>query len=119
MVSRYATPLKIISTSISFGLNENIDTNMVKTTKELQIEFAPGCFDHFEGTQEELDALQAEILEMFKNKSAEEIHEMARPVTVESLEEMLESDDEEEREYAVRLINAIIGDDENSGRNLQ
>ena len=92
---------------------------MVKTPKEITVEFAPGAFDQFEGTQEELDALQAEILEMFKNKSAEEIGEMARPITIEDLEDMLESDDPEDREYAVRLINAIIGDDENSGRNLQ
>ena len=27
----------------------------------LKIEFAPGCFDNFEGTQEELDALIKEI----------------------------------------------------------
>ena len=31
---------------------------------ELKIEFAPGCFDNFTGTQEELDELIAEIKEM-------------------------------------------------------
>lgn len=31
-----------------------------KTTK-VQVEFAPGCFDNFEGSQEELDELVAEI----------------------------------------------------------
>jgi hypothetical protein len=31
--------------------------------KKLKIEFAPGCFDFFEGTQEELDALVATITE--------------------------------------------------------
>jgi hypothetical protein len=30
--------------------------------KEFKIEFAPGCFDDFEGTQEELDGLMAEIM---------------------------------------------------------
>lgn len=31
------------------------------TEKKMKIEFAPGCFDTFEGTQEELDQLIAEI----------------------------------------------------------
>lgn len=30
--------------------------------KEFKIEFAPGCFDDFEGTQEELDELMTEIM---------------------------------------------------------
>jgi len=34
-----------------------------KTTK-VQVEFAPGCFDNFEGSQEELDELVAEITRM-------------------------------------------------------
>jgi hypothetical protein len=34
---------------------------MTEDNKPLKIEFAPGCFDHFEGTQEELDELIAEI----------------------------------------------------------
>lgn len=29
--------------------------------KKIKIEFAPGSFDHFDGTQEELDQLIAEI----------------------------------------------------------
>ena len=32
--------------------------------KTLKIEFAPGCFDDFEGSQEELDELIAEITKM-------------------------------------------------------
>lgn len=35
--------------------------------KNLKITFAPGCFDSFEGTQEELDALIKEITEGFQN----------------------------------------------------
>jgi hypothetical protein len=35
--------------------------------KELKIVFAPGCFDDFDGTQEELDALMAQIREMATN----------------------------------------------------
>ncbi len=30
-------------------------------TKKLKIQFAPGCFDDFDGTQEELDGLIGEI----------------------------------------------------------
>ena len=30
-------------------------------TKKIEVVFAPGCFDDFEGTQEELDELVAEI----------------------------------------------------------
>lgn len=32
--------------------------------KKFEVEFAPGCFDSFEGTQEELDAFVAEIQAM-------------------------------------------------------
>ena len=40
---------------------------MTDEKKPLKIEFAPGCFDHFEGTQEELDELIAEITEAVTN----------------------------------------------------
>lgn len=40
-------------------------------SKELKIEFAPGCFDGFEGTQEELDGLIAQIKEMFASGEAQ------------------------------------------------
>jgi hypothetical protein len=33
--------------------------------KQMQLEFAPGCFDDFEGTQAELDELVAELQRMF------------------------------------------------------
>jgi hypothetical protein len=39
-------------------------------TKELKIEFAPGAFDNFEGTQEELDELMTEIRRMFESGEA-------------------------------------------------
>ena len=41
--------------------------------KELKIEFAPGCFNQFEGTQEELDEMVAEIQKMFASKTREEL----------------------------------------------
>ena len=33
--------------------------------EEMQLEFVPGCFDDFEGSQEDLDALVEHIKEMF------------------------------------------------------
>lgn len=35
--------------------------------KKIKVEFAPGCFDNFEGTQEELDDMIAEIMRMAEN----------------------------------------------------
>ena len=61
---------------------EDLDTNEVK---ELKIEFAPGCFDQFEGTQEELDELIAEIQKMIDNGS---IHEHSRELTDEDFNEL-------------------------------
>ena len=34
------------------------------TEKKIKVEFMPGCFDGFEGTQEELDEMIAEINEL-------------------------------------------------------
>jgi len=50
--------------------------------QDLKIEFAPGCFDNFEGTQEELDALMAEIERMFKSG---EIQASAQKLDVDSM----------------------------------
>jgi len=53
--------------------------------EEMQIEFAPGCFDDFEGTQEELDELVEHIKQGFRSgKFAEE----ARPLTDEEFESL-------------------------------
>jgi len=41
-------------------------------TKKLKVVFAPGCFDDFEGTQEELDELVAEIKSMAERGEFEE-----------------------------------------------
>ena len=60
-----------------------------KKPKEIKIEFAPGCFDAFEGTQEELDALQTEIMEMFAGMTPEEIEEQSQPVDIDELAEEL------------------------------
>ncbi len=63
---------------------------MTDEKKELKVEFAPGAFDHFDGTQEELDELLAEIQNMFANKTPEEIEAMSRPLTEEDFDDLPE-----------------------------
>jgi len=51
--------------------------------KEFKIEFAPGCFDEFDGTQEELDELVAEITaEMQRAYESGELFDEANEVDV-------------------------------------
>ena len=56
-----------------------------KEEKKIKVEFAPGAFDSFEGTQEELDALQKEIIEMFSNMTQEELKAKRQKVDIEDL----------------------------------
>jgi signal transduction protein with GAF and PtsI domain len=72
------------------------------TEKKIQVEFAPGCFDDFDGTQQELDDLVAEI-ERLANSG--EMFENSMPVTEESLADLSE---EEQRVLldAVRMFGA-------------
>ena len=73
------------------------------TDKKVKIEFDPHCFDDFEGTQEELDAIVAEIHQMFENgideADAQEI----------SITELLESDPE----VADKIFDALNKLDDN------
>jgi hypothetical protein len=77
----------------------------------MKIVFAPGCFDSFEGTQEELDQLMAELQNMIANGS---LFEKSRAV---NLEDLLESDDPEDQQLAQRVLRSL--DDETDPRNLQ
>ena len=52
--------------------------------KEVKIEFAPGCFDAFEGSQEELDELINQIKEMFASGEAQKL---ARPLDLDNLDD--------------------------------
>ena len=52
--------------------------------KNLKVEFAPGCFDNFEGTQEELDELISSIKDMFASGEAQK---KARAIDFEELDE--------------------------------
>jgi hypothetical protein len=62
--------------------------------KPLEVVFAPGCFDDFDGTQEELDEMIAEI-----NRMAEtgELFERSLPVDLDELS------DEELEELAGKM----------------
>jgi len=77
---------------------------------KLKLEFAPGCFDQFEGTQEELDEMVAEIQRMFESG---EMESNTREVDIEDLFE-------EDPEVAEKILAALIrvGTDE-PPRNLQ
>ena len=53
------------------------------TDKKLKVEIAPGAFDNFEGTQEELQELLAQIHQMAENGT---LFENSRPVSDEEAE---------------------------------
>ena len=57
------------------------------TDQPLKVQFAPGCFDDFEGTQEELDLLMAEIHSMFENMTAEDLAATSHAVDFDQLTE--------------------------------
>lgn len=84
---------------------------MTDERKDVEIVFAPGCFDNFEGTQEELDELMAEIQRMVDTG---ELFERARPVDIDSMSE----------EEALVLARALgidpeTGEDVDNTRRLQ
>ena len=85
---------------------------MTEDKKELKLVFAPGCFDNFEGTQEELDALVKEIQDMFANKSREEIEAQSREISEEDWEELPD-------EVKEQLVRYFSEEDDESKRNLQ
>jgi hypothetical protein len=75
---------------------------MDMTEQKRTVTFAPGCFDSFEGTQEELDELQAEIIRMIE---AGEFEEKSRPVDIEELFE-------EDPEYAEKVLKSLSDDNQ-------
>ena len=83
--------------------------------KKITIEFAPGAFDSFDGTQEELDAFQREVMEMFATMTPEEIQARSTAVDVDYIEELLTEDPG----AAEQLIRALAGGLDGAGRNLQ
>lgn len=80
-------------------------------TKPIEVVFEPGCFDQFEGAQEELDQMIKEIQGIFENKTPEEIQAMSRPLDIDELIE----EDPELAEAIVRQLESI----DNPDRKLQ
>ena len=74
--------------------------------KQIKVVFAPGSFDNFEGTQEELDEFITEITAMFQDPK--KMIEMSRSLDMDDLSE----DDEE-------LISKFLQADNTSTRVLQ
>ncbi len=81
---------------------------MTSEKKPVKLVFAPGCFDDFEGTQEELDALVKEIQDGFDNG---DFFKKARPVDFDELT------DEEINEIEAKFQQAVEA--EEGGRLLQ
>ena len=52
--------------------------------KKIKIEFVPGCFDFFEGSQEELEALIAEIQRL---ANSGELLERSVPIDIENIDQ--------------------------------
>lgn len=80
--------------------------------KKMEVVFAPGCFDHFDGTQEELDQLIKEIQENAENGT---LFENSNPVSIDNL---LEELSEEEVEDLLSTIEGLEGDKELDLSNL-
>lgn len=53
--------------------------------KDIKVTFAPGCFDDFEGTQEELDEFIAEITKMLQDP--EKMKAESIPIDLDNLNE--------------------------------
>ncbi len=82
--------------------------------KELKVEFAPGCFDSFDGTQEELEKLIKEIQNMIVSGA---LFEKSKAI---DLDELIESDDPDDQALAYKLLHAIDRDiNGDNNRNLQ
>jgi hypothetical protein len=80
---------------------------MTKEHIPKKIEFAPGCFDGFDGTQEELDELVSEITRMSESG---ELYEQSQEVDIDQL---IETDPD----VAEKIFQALQQD--NTTRNLQ
>lgn len=77
--------------------------------KKPEIVFAPGCFDNFDGTQEELDELVAEINRLVDSG---EIFEKSKPLDPDTM-------DDEELEMLAKVLDSLEdGEDLPPGRLL-
>lgn len=80
-----------------------------KLPNGMKLVFAPGCFDNFEGTQEELDELVKEIEQGFSDGT---FFDKATPVDLDDVDEM----DDEELEALNKLF--VSMEDKTGNRTL-
>ena len=73
-------------------------------TEKMKVTFAPGCFDNFEGTQEELDGLIKEIQDRFASMTPEQLQAESHPV---SIDDLLEDEDLSDDEFE-QILGALI-----------
>jgi len=78
--------------------------------KKIHITFAPGAFDNFDGTQEELDGLIAEIERMAESG---ELEELSIPL---DSDDILDAVSDEDRE---QIMQALVNMTEGVKRKLQ
>lgn len=74
------------------------------TERKMKIEFAPGCFDGFEGTQQELDELVNEITRL---ADSGELFENSRLLEDEDIDQL----DDDERDALISAIEKFNDDD--------
>lgn len=68
------------------------------TDKKPTIEFAPGCFDNFDGTQDELQELIAHIHQMAENGTLFEDSSPLTPEEEDAVWQMVEDKQKEKRQ---------------------
>lgn len=81
---------------------------MTDKDKTPEIVFAPGCFDNFDGTQEELDEMIAEIQRLVESG---ELFERSQPVALDDL-------DDEDLEAIAEQLGLLDDDTEIEPRKL-
>lgn len=75
------------------------------TEKKIKISFAPGCFDNFEGTQEELDEMIEEIKRKVEDGSLFEESIPLENMEEDELKELFEMLDEIDEKDRSRKLN--------------
>jgi len=76
---------------------------MSNDKKKIEIIFAPGCFDQFEGTQEELDEMIQQIREMAQSGA---LFENSTPVYLDDIQDLIDETDPLEIEEIVSQMTA-------------
>lgn len=66
--------------------------------KPIEVLFAPGCFDNFEGTQEELDELIRQIKDMAESGT---LFDNSTPMILDDIEDLIDETDPLEIEQIV------------------